>query len=127
MLMSSESVDAASLDGQSTRQSTGGSLDSPVKSARYLLLNVDCRIEAIAKVRNQIARYVTTPSTAQGDIANPGRIALQRDAARLDPADTMPASVQAQGCEVVVRETRGGTARATTHMPRKPYPPTNNA
>lgn len=108
--MFSECVDAASLRGPSTRQPTGVLPDSFVKSTRYLLLNVDSRVVA----------------TAQRRIANPGHLALQREAVVLDPTDTMPASVQAQGCEVVVRETCGGTARATTHMTRKRHPPTNS-
>lgn len=98
--------------------------DSLVKGTRYLPLSIDSRAGAIANARHPIARYVTPPSMAQGRIANPGCIAPHRDAALLDPTDTMPASVQAQGCEAVVRETCGGTARATAHTPRKRYPPT---
>ncbi len=67
-----------------------------------------------------IARYVTPPlSTVQVRIADLGRIALDRLAALLDPADTTPASVQTLGCDIVVRETCGGSAKASTPSKRR--------
>lgn len=72
-----------------------------------------------------IARYVTPPlSTVQVRIADLGRIALERLAALLDPTDTTPASVQTLGCEVVIRETCGGSA-STAKTPGKRRRPPN--
>lgn len=67
-----------------------------------------------------IARYVTPPlSTVQVRIADLGRMALERLAALLDPADTTPASVQTLGCDVVIRDSCGGKPGATA-APREP-------
>ncbi len=72
-----------------------------------------------------IARYVTPPlSTVQVRIADLGRIALERLAALLDPADTTPASVQTLGCEIVIRETCGASAGATAPRKRRRTPNT---
>ena len=72
-----------------------------------------------------IARYVTPPlSTVQVRIADLGRIALERLAALLNPADTAPASVQTLGCEIVIRETCGGSASATAPRKRRRTPNT---
>jgi LacI family transcriptional regulator len=71
-----------------------------------------------------IARYVTPPlSTVQVRIADLGRIALERLAALLDPADTTPASVQTLGCDIVVRETCGANASATPPPRKRKRPP----
>lgn len=67
-----------------------------------------------------IARYVNPPlSTVQVRIADLGRLALERLAALLDPADKTPASVQTLGCDIVIRESCGGKAGASP-APRKP-------
>jgi len=66
-----------------------------------------------------IARYVTPPlSTVQVRIADLGRIALERLAALLDPADTTSVSVQTLGCDIVVRQTCGANV-ASAPSPRK--------
>ena len=69
-----------------------------------------------------IARYVSPAlSTVQVRIADLGRVALERLAALLNPGTVTPASVQTLGCEIVVRETCGGTAvAATSRPPRRP-------
>jgi LacI family transcriptional regulator len=67
-----------------------------------------------------IARYVTPPlSTVQVRIADLGRIALERLAALLNPSDKTPASVDTLGCDIVIRESCGGKARAAA-APRTP-------
>ncbi|GGA28225.1 LacI family transcriptional regulator [Dyella nitratireducens] len=67
-----------------------------------------------------IARYVTPPlSTVQVRIADLGRIALERLAAMLNPADKTPASVETLGCDIVIRKSCGAKADAPA-APRKP-------
>ncbi|HUB91823.1 MAG TPA: LacI family DNA-binding transcriptional regulator [Dyella sp.] len=76
-----------------------------------------------------IARYVTPPlSTVQVRIADLGRMALERLAALLNPADKTPASVDTLGCDIVIRESCGAKngVAATPRKPRKsprPSPP----
>ncbi|RUL76073.1 LacI family DNA-binding transcriptional regulator [Dyella choica] len=61
-----------------------------------------------------ISRYLTPPlSTVQVRIADLGRIALERLAGLLNPADKTPASVETLGCDIVIRESCGGKAGAT--------------
>lgn len=68
-----------------------------------------------------IARYVTPPlSTVQVRIADLGRLALERLAALLNPADKTRASVQTLGCDIVIRESCGGkTNTAAKAKPRR--------
>ncbi|RDS82011.1 LacI family DNA-binding transcriptional regulator [Dyella psychrodurans] len=72
-----------------------------------------------------IARYVSPPlSTVQVRIADLGRVALERLASLLNPEDSTPASVQTLGCDIVVRETSGGSVSAAApRRPRRPLPP----
>ncbi|MBE1160709.1 LacI family DNA-binding transcriptional regulator [Dyella acidiphila] len=69
-----------------------------------------------------IARYVSPSlSTVQVRIADLGRAALERLAALLDPDANTPAPAQTLGCDIVVRETSGGsTGAASTRRPRRP-------
>lgn len=67
-----------------------------------------------------IARYVTPPlSTVQVRIADLGRIALERLAALLNPADDTPASVETLGCDIVIRQSCGSKAGVSV-APTKP-------
>jgi LacI family transcriptional regulator len=69
-----------------------------------------------------IARYVSPPlSTVQVRIADLGREALERLAGLLNPDHDAPATVHTLGCEIVIRETSGGSVR--TAAPRRPRRP----
>jgi LacI family transcriptional regulator len=73
-----------------------------------------------------ISRYLTPPlSTVQVRIADLGRLALERLAALLDPADKTPTSVETLGCDIVIRESCGAKAReaAAPRKARKPPRP----
>ena len=73
-----------------------------------------------------ISRYLTPPlSTVQVRIADLGRLALERLAALLDPADKTPASVETLGCDIVIRESCGAKMReaAAPRKTRKPPRP----
>jgi LacI family transcriptional regulator len=66
-----------------------------------------------------LARYVTPPlTTVRVRIADLGRTALESLASLLESDSATPASAQTLGCELVIRETSGGSAGAGA--PRKP-------